>query len=141
MNLDHVAIAVRSLEEAAPRLCETLGYRVRTEPVNNSRHQVNVQFLCKEGSLDIKLIEPAGDDSPLWEFVKQGGGLHHLCFKVDDVREGCRDMVAKKVRVISRPAPGEAFDDHLIAFCYLGLGVNMELIDTDARRALVQLQQ
>jgi methylmalonyl-CoA/ethylmalonyl-CoA epimerase len=138
MNLDHVAIAVRSLDEAVPRLEETLGYRVKTERVVNTRHKVTVQFLSKTGSLDMKLIEPYGEDSPLWEFVKKGEGLHHLCFKVEDIKEGCRDMVSKGVRVVSRPAPGEAFDDHPIAFCYLGLGLNIELIDTDARRALVE---
>jgi hypothetical protein len=39
--------------------------------------------------------------------------------------------------VLAHPAPGEAFDEHLIAFCYLGLGLNVELIDTDARRSVI----
>ena len=42
---------------------------------------------------------------------------------------------ANEAPVIAAPAPGEAFDDHLIAFCYAGHGLNVELIDTDARRA------
>ena len=134
MNLDHIAIAVRDLDSAADRLCGLLGYRRATERVTNSRQQVRVMFLRKPGSIDLKLIEPATDDSPLWPFVRKGGGLHHLCFQVPDVAAGCAELAGKGARVIAPPAPGEAFDDHLIAFCYVGLGLNVELVDTDERR-------
>lgn len=138
MQVDHIAVAVRSVEAAADRLTALLGYSRRTAAVTNSRQQVNVLFLEKQGSLDIKLIEPHGDDSPLWDFVRKGGGLHHLCFRVPDVAAACDTLARQGARVIAAPAPGEAFDDHLIAFCYLGLGMNIEVIDTDARRALLE---
>ena len=48
-----------------------------------------------------------------------------------------REFESKGVRVLSPPAPGEAFDDALIAFCYAGFGLNVELIDTDRRRSEV----
>lgn len=137
MQVDHVAIAVRSVEKAADKLCELTGYRRKTEKVTNTRHRVNVLFLAKSGSIDIKLIEPSDDESPLWDFVKKGGGLHHLCFKVPDVENACDELKGKGVRILSAPAPGEAFDEHLIAFCYLGFGLNAEIIDTDARRRLL----
>jgi len=134
MQLDHVCIAVRSIDNAADRLCELLGYVKKTTKVTNTRHRVNVQFLGKTDSLDIKLIEPADADSGLWEFIKKGGGLHHLGFKTSDVGQACAELAEKKVRILSAPAPGEAFEDHLIAFCYLGFGLNAEFIDTDERR-------
>ena len=134
MTLDHVAIAVRSVEAAAEKLCALLGYTRATAPVTNTRQQVVVLFLTRPGSIDLKLVEPATPDSPLWDAVRKGGGLHHLCFKVDDVEKGCHDLADQGARILAAPAPGEAFDDHLIAFCYLGLGLNGELIDTDARR-------
>lgn len=134
MKLDHVCIAVRSIDDAADRLCELLGYTKKTTKVTNTRHRVNVQFLGKTDSLDIKLIEPADSESNLWEFIKKGGGLHHLGFKAPDVRQACAELAEKKVRVLSAPAPGEAFEDNLIAFCYLGFGLNAEFIDTDERR-------
>ena len=137
MILDHVAIAVRSVDEAADRLCKILGYARRTEKITNSRERVNVLFLSKRGSLDLKLIEPSDEESPLWGFVRKGGGLHHLAFRVPDVTAACEEMRETKVRVVAPPAPGEAFDDNLIAFCYLGFGVSAELIDTDVRRALL----
>jgi methylmalonyl-CoA/ethylmalonyl-CoA epimerase len=135
MQIDHIAIAVRSVEAAADRLCALFGYARRTAAVTNTRQQVNVLFLSKAGSLDLKLIEPSAADSPLVDFVRKGGGLHHICFRTDDVRVACDELAAKGARVIAHPAPGEAFDDHLIAFLYAGLGLNVEVIDTDARRA------
>lgn len=134
MTIDHIAIAVRSVEAAANRLAALTGYQRRTTVVTNTRQKVNVLFLAKAGSLDIKLIEPSADDSPLCAFLKRGEGLHHVCFKVPDVGAACADLAADGVRVLAPPQPGEAFDDHLIAFCYLGLGLNVELVDSDARR-------
>jgi methylmalonyl-CoA/ethylmalonyl-CoA epimerase len=138
MHIDHVAVAVRSVEAAADRLCALLGYHRKTVAVTNTRQRVNVLFLAKAQSLDIKLIEPAGADSPLWDFVRKGGGLHHVCFKVADVTAACDEAAAAGARVLAAPAPGEAFDNHLIGFCYLGLGLNVEFIDTDIRRGLVE---
>ena len=138
MQIDHIAIAVRSIEKAVPQFCRLTGYRTKTQKVTNTRHKVNVLFLEKTGSLDIKLIEPSDADSPLWDFVKKGGGLHHLCFKVADVNQTCAELKQQGARILAPPAPGEAFDDGLIAFCYLGLGVNAELIDTDARRGRIE---
>lgn len=133
-HIDHIAVAVASLEAAADRLCALLGYQRTTEPVTNARQRVNVLFLGREGSLSIKLIEPSDPESPLWAFVKKGGGLHHVCFKAPDVVAAVDDLSARGARVLSPPEPGEAFDDRLIAFLYLGLGLNIEVIDTDERR-------
>src|SRR5262245_46375235 len=99
MQLDHIAISVRSVEQAAERLCALLGYTPRTAKVTNTRQRVNVLFLHKTASLDIKLIEPSDPTSPLWDFVKRGGGLHHLCMKVDDVEQACASMADKGVRI------------------------------------------
>jgi methylmalonyl-CoA/ethylmalonyl-CoA epimerase len=138
MQIDHFGVAVRSIDVAADRLCALLGYTRRTAKVTNTRQRVNVMFLSKEASLDIKLIEPSDAESPLWDFVRKGGGLHHLCFKVPDVTAACAALKGAGARVLAAPAPGEAFDDHLIAFVYAGVGLNVELIDTDVRRALLE---
>jgi methylmalonyl-CoA/ethylmalonyl-CoA epimerase len=135
-RLDHVCLAVRQLAPARAMLERMFGYRARTEPVENTRQQVIVQFMSKPGSIDIKLIEPASLSSPLVEFLKKGGGgLHHLAFRTQSVREGVADLSAKGARVIAQPQPGEAFDEAEIAFLFPGLGLNVELIDTDRRRS------
>jgi methylmalonyl-CoA/ethylmalonyl-CoA epimerase len=135
-RLDHVCLAVRKLAPARDMLERMLGYRARTEPVENTRQQVVVQFMSKAGSIDIKLIEPSSFDSPLVEFLKRsGGGLHHLAFCTQSVEAGVADLGAKGAKIVAPPQPGEAFDEAAIAFAFLGQGLNAELIDTDRRRS------
>ena len=134
MHIDHLAIAVKNIDDAASQLCSLFGYSRHTAKVTNTRQHVNVMFLTKKGSLPLKLIEPSTPSSPLSNFVRKGGGLHHLCFKVSNVEDACADLAARGARLLSPPQPGEAFDDESIAFLYVGLGLNIELIDTDARR-------
>ena len=136
MQIDHVCLAVRSIATASKSMFRLFGYKAKTEIVTNSRQQVNVQFLQKDNSLDIKLIEPSSKESPLCEFLKKGGGLHHICFKVDDVNSAIVPLQENGARLISGPEPGEAFDDELIAFLFTGFGLNFEVIDTDKRRSL-----
>ncbi|HEU4781115.1 MAG TPA: VOC family protein [Steroidobacteraceae bacterium] len=134
-KLDHVCLAVRKIAPARAMLEKMLGYQPRTEIVHNTRQRVNVQFMSKSGSLDIKLIEPDSMDSPLVEFIKErGGGLHHLAFRTGSVEDGIAELSAKQARIVAAPAPGEAFNEETIAFAFLGAGLNVELIDTDLRR-------
>ena len=140
MHLDHICIAVRSIEAAVTRLGPLLGYEPRTRKVTNTRQKVNVLFLSRVGSLDLKLIEPSCEDSPLWASLRKGEGLHHICFKADDTAAALAELQSKGLRVLAPPAPGEAFDDGLIAFGFAGCGLNVELIDTDRRRGELQLE-
>jgi len=135
MQLDHVCIAVRSIDASIAKLGAILGYAPRTNRVTNTRQKVNVVFLSKPGSIDLKLIEPATEDSPLWASLRKGEGLHHLCFRTDDTVSELEELSGRGLRVLSPPAPGEAFNDRLIAFGFAGCGLNIELIDTDERRS------
>jgi methylmalonyl-CoA/ethylmalonyl-CoA epimerase len=132
--LDHVGIAVRSLDDAIDRWRTVFGYHQATEIVLNTRQQVRVVFMEKDGSLPVKLVEPAGPTSPAAALVRRGGGLHHLCFRAQSVGPELARLEALGLRLIASPAPGEAFEDEPIAFMYAGDGLNIELIDT-LRRA------
>ncbi len=139
--LDHVGIAVRSLDDAIERWRVVFGYRQATGIVLNTRQQVRVVFLDKDGSLPVKLVEPSGPTSPVAALVRRGGGLHHLCFRAEAVGPEVARLEALGLRVISPPQPGEAFEDEPIAFVYAGDGLSIELIDTlrRARRLPVPL--
>lgn len=137
-EIDHICLAVRRIDAARGMLEKFLGYAPKTEVVENTRQKVNVQFLQRYGQLDIKLIEPSDIDSPLVEFIKRtGGGLHHIALKTDNVTEAVNDLEKGGAQIVTRPEPGEAFDGCLIAFAYLGHGLNVELIDTELRRSLI----
>jgi len=133
MVIDHVGIAVRSLERSIPRWQAAFGYAQATDIVVNTRQRVRVVFLEREGSLPVKLIEPTGVDSPAHAFVQRGGGLHHLCFRAESVASEVARLAALGMRSITETQPGEAFEGESIAFVYAGDGLNIELIDTSKR--------
>ncbi len=137
MIIDHIGVAVKSIMPALEHWKKVFGYKQRTEIVINTRQKVRVVFLYKEGSIDIKLIEPLDETSPVYRYAMRGGGLHHLCFKCDDVDETIVQMKDKGLRVLSEPQPGEAFANEKIAFLFAKQGLNVELIDTDRRAGII----
>lgn len=139
MILDHVGIAVRSIEQSLERWQTVFGYRQETEVVTNTRQKVRVVFLARPGSLQVKLIQPTDATSPVHEFTLRGGGLHHLCFRCESLDAELVRLEALGLRVVARPQPGEAFEDEKIAFVYAGDGLNIELIDTERRAARLPL--
>jgi methylmalonyl-CoA/ethylmalonyl-CoA epimerase len=133
MLIDHVGVAVKSIEGSIARWETVFGYRQQTEVVTNTRQQVNVVFLAKPGSVAVKLVEPTDRASPVYALAQRGGGLHHLCFKCADVDDEVDRLATLGLRILSAPQPGEAFENERIAFVYAGDGLNVELIDTERR--------
>ena len=133
MIIDHIGITVRSLEAGIAHWEKTFGYRQMTEIIENTRQKVRVVFLSKEDSLPVKLIEPKDDSSTIAGLAKKGGGLHHICFRCEDLEAGVRKLKELGLRILVEPQAGEAFENEKIAFIYDGHGLNIELIDTEKR--------
>ena len=133
MIIDHVGIAVRSIERSIEHWQTVFGYEQATEIVTNTRQKARVVFPARPGSLQVKLIEPSDPASPIHAFAQRGGGLHHLCFRCESVDAEVVRLAALGLRVIAPPQPGEAFEDQKIAFVYAGDGLSVELIDTERR--------
>jgi len=133
MNIDHVGIVVKSIETAIEYWERVFDYKPMTEVVLNTRQKVKVVFLTKENSLTVKLIEPSDETSPVYKFAKRGGGLHHLCFKCEEMNSEMERLKSHGMRVLTKPQPGEAFENEDIAFLFGKNGLNIELIDTDKR--------
>ena len=133
MIIDHICIAVKDIEEGIAYWEKVFGYRQMTGIVINSLQKVKVAFLKKENSLTIKIIEPLKDNQSLVNFVSRGGGFHHICFKCDNIDEGLKELKDKGLITLVPPQPGEAFNNHDIAFMLARYGLNIELIDTDEK--------
>ena len=114
------------------------GYRQMTEVIVNSLQKVKVSFLCKEESMLVKLIEPLADNQSLVNFVNRGGGFHHLCFRVEDMDKQISELKEKGLLMLVSPQPGEAFNNHSIAFMLAKYGTNIEIIDTDEKAGLIK---
>ncbi|MFO1305239.1 MAG: VOC family protein [Burkholderiales bacterium] len=138
MIIDHIAVVVRSLEQAVPLWQRAFGYAPMTSPVVNARQRVRVVFLAKEGSIVVKLVEPTDATSPVQAMAARGGGLHHLCFRCDSLDAELGRLQQEGIRLIAGPEPGEAFDNEPIAFVYAGQGLNVELVATDKKAARSQ---
>jgi len=136
MVIDHIGIVVRCLEEGINQWATLFGYAKSSEVVLNTRQKVRVVFLSKQGSLTVKLIEPAEPTSPVAPFALKGGGLHHLCFRCDDLAVAVPHLQEKGAVLMVRPEPGEAFGNHPIAFLMAKNNLNVELIDTDHKQSL-----
>jgi methylmalonyl-CoA/ethylmalonyl-CoA epimerase len=85
MIIDHIGIVVRSIEDGIIKWKKLFNYDQMTEIVINSKQNVKVVFLKKDGSTLIKLVEVINENSPVFEYSKKGGGLHHICFKCENL--------------------------------------------------------
>ncbi len=137
MQLDHLGIVVRSIEEGIRQWTEVFGFRQMTTPIVNTRQQVWVVFMSRNGDLPVKLISPVDDESPIAAFARRGGGLHHTCFRCADLETEIERLKEQGMRVLTAPQPGEAFGGEDIAFLYAPGGLNVELIATDTRAGLL----
>ena len=140
MIIDHIGIVVKSLEEGILQWTEIFGYNQMTEQVINTLQQIKVVFMSKENSLQVKLIEPLNEKSPIYSFAKKGGGLHHLCFRTQNLESTLSQLKKKRneIRIIVHPQPGEAFENELIAFALAKNNLNIEFIDTVKRAKMLK---
>ena len=139
MIIDHLGILVKSIEKGSEYWSTVFGYEPMTKLVVNVNQKVKVMFMAKEGSITIKLVEPIGSTSPVFNATKRGGWLHHVCFKCVDIESEIVDLKKNGLRVISPPQPGEAFNNNKIAFLLGKHGLNIELIDTSEKAQMIKL--
>lgn len=106
LSLDHIAIAVPDLDEAIRRFTDDLGLTLSgTEDVVAAR--TRTAFLPVPGTR-IELIHPLDGQGPVRDFLdKRGGGLHHICFRTDDLDGDMARLVARGYRFTTdAPTPG-----------------------------------
>jgi methylmalonyl-CoA/ethylmalonyl-CoA epimerase len=137
MKVDHICFAVKNLAEGISYWESVFGYRQMTGVVRNTLQKVKVVFLTNEDSVLVKLIEPTEDNQSLINFVSKGGGFHHLCFRVEEIGEKISELKGKGLLTLVPPQPGEAFNNHDIAFMLARYGINIELIDTDEKAGIL----
>ena len=114
--LDHLGIAVRSLDEAVPLYEQALGLRcLGREEVASQK--VRAAFF-DAGGVHLELLEPTSPDSPVARFLAdRGEGIHHLAFRTDDIDGQLRQAAGAGVRLIhERPFEGAA--GKLVAFLH-----------------------
>jgi methylmalonyl-CoA/ethylmalonyl-CoA epimerase len=105
-KINHIAIAVNNIEEAAKFYQEVMGLTLSGVEVVTAQ-KTRVGFF-KIGESNIELVQPAEPDSPLTKFLEtKGQGIHHICFEVDDVEAEVKSFLEKGATMIDqKPRPG-----------------------------------
>ncbi len=104
-KLNHVAIAVPSLEAAVAVYRDTLGAEV-SDRLELPEHGVTTVFVTLPNT-KIELLEPLGDNSPIQNFLDKNGsgGIHHICYEVEDIILARDRLLASGARVLGDGEP------------------------------------
>jgi methylmalonyl-CoA/ethylmalonyl-CoA epimerase len=104
-RLNHVAVAVRNIAKAADVYRRMLGAEL-SEAMAQPAHGVTTVFITLPNT-KIELIEPLGEASPIAKFLDRNpdGGIHHVCYEVDDIRAARDKLKGEGVRVLGDGEP------------------------------------
>lgn len=115
-HIEHLGIAVKSIEECLPYYEGVLGLKCYNIEVVEDQ-KVKTAFF-KVGQTKLELLEPTSDDSAVAKFIeKRGEGIHHIAFSVPDVQSALDEASSKGVRLIDA-APRRGAEGLDIAFLH-----------------------
>jgi methylmalonyl-CoA epimerase len=127
IEIDHLGIAVRSLEEGLQFYEQLLGMPVAHRETIDAE-QVNVAML-PAGDARIELLEATGVDSTIAKFIeKRGPGLHHIALRVDDLMATIQRLKNEGARLLNEPRPGAGGHVYVFVHPASAGGVLLELI-------------
>src|SRR6056297_3818323 len=115
-KIDHIGIAVKSIEESLKLYEETLGMELAgTEVVEEQK--VRTAFL-PIGDTEIELLESTDPEGPIGRYIeKRGEGVQHIAYRVENVEEAIKEMMDKGIRMIDEK-PRYGAGGAKIAFCH-----------------------
>jgi methylmalonyl-CoA/ethylmalonyl-CoA epimerase len=104
-RLNHVAIAVKDLAASTALYRDTLGAKV-SAPLPQAAHGVTVVFV-ELPNTKVELLEPLGEGSPVAKFLERNadGGIHHICYEVEDILAARDRLKAQGARVLGDGEP------------------------------------
>ncbi|KMY54698.1 MULTISPECIES: methylmalonyl-CoA epimerase [Bacillaceae] len=128
-RIDHIGIAVSSLEETLRFYTEQLGLALmKIEEV--ASEQVKVAFI-DAGNVKFELLEPMSSESAIAKFIeKRGQGIHHVAFKVENIEQRIQEIKENGIRMINDiPKPGAGGAEVAFMHPKSAHGVLFELCD------------
>lgn len=115
-KIDHLGIAVKSLEEMIPYYEQALGLECEGREEVESQ-KVRTAFF-NVGGVHLELLEPTAEDSPIAKFIEsKGEGIHHIAFATDDIKSQLAKASDSGVRLIHE-VPFEGAANKLVAFLH-----------------------
>jgi methylmalonyl-CoA/ethylmalonyl-CoA epimerase len=112
----------------------TLGAAWSGEVFHDPIQKVKVAFFSTAAAgAQIELVEPAAHDAPVRAFLEKGGGLHHLCYEVEDCETALRGIREQQGVIVKRPNPAVAFNGRRIAWALTKEKLLLEFLETSLR--------
>jgi methylmalonyl-CoA/ethylmalonyl-CoA epimerase len=117
-TLHHIGFVVSSIREELEGFTSSVGATWNGEIFDDPLQQVRVTFLQPASAAEaaIELVEPTVGSSPVSRFLERGGGLHHLCYEVDDLEAALKLARTLGGLVVKQPLPAVAFKGRRIAW-------------------------
>lgn len=123
---------VSSIEASAAGFIRALGANWDGEIFDDPIQKVKVTFLSTgAGDAQVELVEPAAGDAPVRAFLEKSGGLHHLCYEVENCDAALRWMREQRGVIVKRPQPAVAFGGRRIAWALTAEKLLVEFLETN----------
>jgi methylmalonyl-CoA/ethylmalonyl-CoA epimerase len=132
ISLHHVGFVVRSIQDSVDRFAKSIGSswdgKIFLDPLQGAR----VTFLRSTGEAPscVELVEPAGEKSPVTNFLARGGGLHHLCYEVKSLDRHLEYTKSTGGVVVRPPLPAVAFEQRRIAWVFTRERLLLEFLES-----------
>jgi methylmalonyl-CoA/ethylmalonyl-CoA epimerase len=132
--LHHLCCVVPSISTVADSFAASISASWDGQIIHDPLQRVRVSFFKPADPRNpvYELVEPAGDDSPVTNFLKKGGGLHHVCYEIDDLELGLKEAREAGFIVVSPPKPAVAFGGRRIAWICSKNRLLIELLERDS---------
>lgn len=135
MKLHHIGVVVKDIHESAKTYERLLGLKVVEDTGEDPVQKVRAIFLGLGwgDEITLELLESTDPDSPIGNALRRGGGLHHLCFEVEDIDEEIRKIKKRGGRVVCEPVPACGFENRRIAFIFPVDNILLELVEKERK--------
>jgi methylmalonyl-CoA/ethylmalonyl-CoA epimerase len=129
--LHHLGFVVASISVVAEDFAASMSVHWEGKVIHDPLQRVRVAFFnpIDERNPVFELVEPADQASPVSNFLKKGGGLHHVCYEIDDLESGLKAARNAGLVIVSPPTPAVAFGGRRIAWVCSKSRLLMELLE------------
>lgn len=134
VRFHHIGFVVQSIDAQVQGFIASLRAEWDGRIIHDPIQKVRVTFLrtANDPAGVVELVEPASDDAPVQRFIaKSGGGLHHLCYEVDDLEAELARMRSLRAVVVKKPQPAVAFDGRRIAWVSTAERLLVEYLESE----------
>jgi len=131
--LHHLGCVVRSISAVADAFATSISASWDGQIIHDPLQGVRVAFFKPVDPRNpvYELVEPACPDSPVTRFLQKGGGLHHVCYEVDDLELGLKEARGTGFVMVSPPKPAVAFGGRRITWICSKNRLLIELLERD----------